>query len=71
MSSKREADITNPNSVSEGIRVTGGDTAPSDAAACDLSDALDCLRFWFAIRTDDGRKRALDGLSRIVEDERR
>lgn len=70
MSSKREADITDPNSVPESIRLTGGDTAPSDAA-CEMSEALDCLRLWFAIRTDDGRRRALEGLSRIVEDERR
>ncbi|TNC13684.1 hypothetical protein FF100_13025 [Methylobacterium terricola] len=46
-----------------------GDVSPKDNSVREISEALDCMRLWFAIRTDDGRRRALECLSRIVDDE--
>ena len=71
MSSKRESGIVKSISVAEDICLPGEGVPPRDAAAWDVSEALECLRLWFAIRTDDGRKRALESLSLIVEDEQR
>jgi hypothetical protein len=71
MSSKRESSVKSTISDLEDIRLSVDGSRPGDDTVGELSEALDCLRLWFAIRTDVGRKRALDALSRIVEDEQR
>lgn len=71
MGSKGEDDIKDSKSILEKIALALGNVSPRDHSVREMSEALDCMRLWFAIRTDDGRKRALECLSRIVEDEQR
>lgn len=71
MSRNRESDVDNFGSILEKIGLTVADLSSSDGGAGEISEALECLRLWFAIRTDAGRRRALEGLSRILEDEQR
>ncbi|WP_238193172.1 hypothetical protein [Methylobacterium frigidaeris] len=71
MSSKGEADIKDSKSILEKITLALGIVSPRDHSVGEMSEALGCMRLWFAIRTDDGRKRALECLSLIVEDEQR
>lgn len=70
MSSERDGDKSALDVIREKIGFPADRPSSGDEAADDLSQALDCLRLWFAIRTDDGRRRALDCLARIVADER-
>lgn len=71
MSSKDDGNIIFLKSILEKIDASVGETSLSGNSAHEISDAVECMRLWFAIRTDDGRKRALDYMSRIVEDEQR